>query len=185
MRILAALTLCFALLVPIQAADGAAHHRKHKHAKRCHKAKKRRGHHRARCAHKRKRRSVKHPASKGKLPALSSPTAPAGSPLIGPVPGPPLGRYLSVSSREFSLSLSRPALAAGSVNIELRNVGEDPHDLVLSPDDGSHTPLASWGETASGGVVTKPLTLPAGRYYLFCSLPNHEALGMSAHLSVR
>jgi plastocyanin len=70
------------------------------------------------------------------------------------------------------------------VTVELRNVGEDPHDLVLSP-DGSHSPLASFGETASGGRVTRSLTLPAGRYYLYCSLPNHEALGMSAHLQVR
>ena len=60
-------------------------------------------------------------------------------------------------------------------------------DLVLSPDDGSHAPLASFGETPPDRYQpqTQSLTLPAGRYYLFCSLPNHEALGMSAHLRVQ
>ena len=193
MRILAVLVACVTVVLPAQAGAATAHRHKakHKHARSCHKPLKKRGkahrsRSRRRCAKKRKA-TVKHLAPKTIAPT-QTPSAAAplvGSPLAGGAPTAPLGRYLSVSGKEFSLQLSRPALAAGAVTLEFRNVGEDPHDLVLSPDDGSHTALASFGETGSGGVVTQPLTLPAGRYYLFCSLPNHEALGMSAHLRVQ
>jgi plastocyanin len=193
MRVLAALVLCVAVVVPAQAADAAPHKHKakQKHARRCHKAPKRRGRahgsRRARrCAAKRKA-VAKHLAPKTLSPSQSlQPLGPAaGPPVAGGGPTTSLGRYLSVGGKEFSLQLSRPALAAGAVTLEFRNIGEDPHDLVLSPDDGSHARLASFGETASGGLVTQSLTLPAGRYYLFCSLPNHESLGMSAHLRVQ
>jgi uncharacterized cupredoxin-like copper-binding protein len=70
------------------------------------------------------------------------------------------------------------------VTVELRNVGEDPHNLVVSPDDGSHTPLADWAETGPGGYLRQTVALPAGRYLLFCSLEGHEAAGMSARLRV-
>jgi uncharacterized cupredoxin-like copper-binding protein len=70
------------------------------------------------------------------------------------------------------------------VTIELRNVGEDPHNLVVSPDDGSHSPLGSWAETDPGGVLRRSVSLPAGRYLLFCSLEGHEAAGMSVRLRV-
>ena len=108
---------------------------------------------------------------------------PAGAPGEGPPSqSPALPRFVSVSAREWSLTLSRPAVGTGSVTVELRNVGEDPHNLVLSPDDGSHTPLAEWAETAPGEHLRKAVTLPAGRYFLFCSLEGHEAAGMSVRL---
>jgi len=40
---------------------------------------------------------------------------------------------VSVAAREWTFTLSRPVVAAGSVTVELRNVGEDPHNLVVSP----------------------------------------------------
>jgi plastocyanin len=193
MRILAALVACVAVALPAQVAAASAHRQKagHKHSRSCHKALKRRGKaHRSRSRPRcpRKRRSPrKHLAPRATAPtqAPSSGAPVVGSPFGGGAPTTPLGRYLSVSGKEFSLQLSRPALAAGDVTLEFRNVGEDPHDLVLSPDDGSHTAVASFGETGSGEIVTQSLTLPAGRYYLFCSLPLHESLGMSAHLRVQ
>ena len=63
-------------------------------------------------------------------PPTSTPDAPA----------PP--RFVSVAAREFSLTLSRPLVGAGAVTVELRNSGEDPHNLVVSP-DGTHSPLAT------------------------------------------
>jgi uncharacterized cupredoxin-like copper-binding protein len=89
-----------------------------------------------------------------------------------------------VSAREWSLTLSRPVVGAGNVTVELRNVGEDPHDLVLSPDDGTHTRLAGFSETGPGQLAKLKLPLPAGRYLLWCSLAGHEALGMKATLRV-
>jgi uncharacterized cupredoxin-like copper-binding protein len=107
------------------------------------------------------------------------PTAPPAP----PAPGPPLGRYVSVAAREWSLTLSRPVVAAGSVTIELRNVGEDPHDLVLSP-EGSHDALVNFPETDPGGLSELRVNVAAGRYRLWCSLAGHEAAGMRAALRV-
>jgi hypothetical protein len=125
------------------------------------------------------RRRARKPPGRRTVPVPPAATTPPSAPAA-----PSLGRFLSVSAREFSLTLSRPAVAPGSVSVELRNVGEDPHDLVLSPDDGSHTPLASFAETPSGGVQRHSVALSAGRYLLWCSLPGHEAAGMSATLRV-
>ena len=89
-----------------------------------------------------------------------------------------------MAASEFRLTLSRPALAAGPVTVELRNVGEDPHNLIVSPDDGSHSVIAAFAETPSGDLLTQGMNLPAGKYYLWCSLEGHEAAGMSARLRV-
>ncbi len=64
------------------------------------------------------------------------------------------------------------------------HVGEDPHNLVVSPDDGSHVPLAGWADTAPGATLRQSVTLGAGRYQLWCSLAGHEQQGMSADLVV-
>jgi plastocyanin len=102
----------------------------------------------------------------------------------GAIP-PALGRFVSVSAREYSFTLSRPIVGAGSVTVELRNVGEDPHNLIVSPDDGSHLPLASWTDTDPGTTQRRSVTLGAGQYLLWCSLPDHEAQGMHAQLVVQ
>jgi hypothetical protein len=113
----------------------------------------------------------------------ATPDPPAGTP--GGSPPVALPRSVSVSAREFSFTLSRPLVGSGSVSIELRHVGEDPHNLVLSPDDGSHAPLASWADTDPGARLRKYVALAPGRYQLWCSLPDHETLGMSADLVVQ
>jgi plastocyanin len=115
--------------------------------------------------------------------SLPAPTPPS-TPPAAPTP-PALGRYVSVSAREYTFTLSRPVVAAGQVTVELRNMGEDPHNLVVSPDDGSHTPLATWADADPDAVVPQKLTLPAGDYRLWCSLLDHESRGMSVRLEVR
>ena len=122
------------------------------------------------------------PGRTGEENGRGSPLGGSGGPLG--VSG-PLGRYLSVAADEFRLALSRPALAAGAVTVELRNVGEDPHNLVISRDTGSRPVVAAFPDTPSGAVETRGLQLPAGGYYLYCSLAGHELLGMSARLQVR
>jgi plastocyanin len=114
------------------------------------------------------------------LPAPVLPPTPAPAP-----PAPTLGRYVSVTAKEYTFTLSRPVVAAGQVTVELRNKGEDPHNLVVSPDDGSHTQLASWADADPDAVVPQKLTLPAGDYRLWCSLLDHESRGMSVRLEVR
>jgi hypothetical protein len=161
----------------------AAKHRKKHKTNRCSKRRRVSRRRSSRIARRCSRRRRRHRRVQGR-PRSSAHKQVPGSPLPAPGAPPlaPLSRYLSVSAREWSLTLSRPVVGAGNVTVELRNVGEDPHDLVLSPDDGSHTPLASFSETGPGQLTKLKLPLPAGRYLLWCSLPGHEALGMRTKL---
>ena len=119
-------------------------------------------------------RSIRDP---GRRPARSS-RAP-GARHSAPPP-----RFVSVAAREFSLTLSRPLVGAGTVLVELRNSGEDPHNLVVSP-EGTHDPLASFSEIDPGTYERRSVTLAPGRYQLWCSLEFHEGLGMSTTLRVQ
>lgn len=114
-------------------------------------------------------------------PGPQAPSDPPAGPSPPPAPAP--GRYLSITAREYSYSLSRPVVATGRVTFELRNGGEDPHNLVVSP-EGSHQPLASFADLTPGSVATQGVDLAQGRYYLWCSLDGHEAIGMNATLRV-
>ncbi len=96
--------------------------------------------------------------------------------------GPISARFAAIQP-EFRL-LSRPYVGAGSVWIELRNVGEDPHNLVVSP-DGSHSPLGSFSTLDPGLYERRTVALAPRRYQLWCSLEGHEALGMSVTLRVQ
>jgi hypothetical protein len=104
---------------------------------------------------------------------------------VEPAPDTPtLPRFVSVAAREFSLTLSRPLVGAGAVTVELRNSGEDPHNLVVSP-EGTHTPLASFSEIDPGTNERRAVNLAPGRYQLWSSIELHEGLGMSTTLRVQ
>jgi hypothetical protein len=114
-------------------------------------------------------------------PAPRSPGTP-GSP-GGPAPAQPLPDYVAVTASEWRLALSRPLVGAGLVTVELRNVGEDPHDLVVAPEGGG-APAHHFPETGPGTYTASGMSLVAGRYTLFCSLPGHAEAGMTATLQV-
>ena len=123
-------------------------------------------------------------ASKERLIDLVRPATPPAGPQ-DPAPTPPaLPSFVSVAAREFSLTLSRPLVGAGNVRIELRNNGEDQHNLVVSP-EGSHSPLDSFSTLDPGLYERRTVALAPGRYQLWCSLEGHEALGMSVTLRVQ
>jgi hypothetical protein len=183
---------CAAMLaaVPAAGADAGATGARAKHKSRCGHAKAHRT--RARCARVRRvrvreavaeRLSPSAPGDVGGLGGGDEGGSGGGGSGGGSTPA--LGRFVSVSAREWSFTLSRPIVGAGSVTVELRNVGEDPHNLVVSPDDGSHLPLASWADSDPGTAQRQSVTLGAGRYQLWCSLPDHEQQGMSVDLVVQ
>jgi hypothetical protein len=97
-------------------------------------------------------------------------------------PPPPPAR-VQVEAREFSYTLSRPSVRAGWVIVELRNAGEDAHDLRMRRVGG--TRVYAWPVTQSGGVVDEELRLLPGRYLLWCGVGDHRARGMQATLVVR
>ena len=66
------------------------------------------------------------------------------------------------------------------MTVELRNAGEDPHDLP----QGGGAPVRAFPETTPGIYSAKAAGLSDGRYTLFCPLADHAARGMSATLWV-
>jgi hypothetical protein len=90
---------------------------------------------------------------------------------------------LGVGASEFHLMLSRAAVKAGPVVIELQNDGQDPHDLRLRRVGGTRTYLIPL--TSPGRHTDVRLKLLPGRYRLWCSVADHAQLGMRAVLRVR
>ncbi len=142
----------------------------------------------ARCRTARRRKAA---APKRVAPAPRVPTAPtapsAPAPAAPPAASPGSGAIpparLLVSAREYRLTLSRPHIAAGPAIVQLDNRGQDPHDLALRPGSGAGAILI--GETPSLKIATAPkTTLAPGTYTLYCDLPGHATLGMSATLLV-
>lgn len=111
--------------------------------------------------------------------ALPAPTPPAA-----PEPeSEPEANRLSVKASEYYFILSRPTVKAGSVTVELDNQGEDPHNLNLRREGDEGEPLQI-PETESLQRNVAGFELPAGKYRLWCSLPEHEERGMATTLVV-
>lgn len=90
---------------------------------------------------------------------------------------PPPARMLVFAS-EHRLNPSRRRMPAGRAIIQMRNIGEDPHDLVVRRADGRV--VARMAEVRPGRTGEVRTRLPAGRYRLVCTVTGHEALGMVA-----
>jgi plastocyanin len=99
------------------------------------------------------------------------------------IASPPPPARVQVVAQEFRYALSRTTIKAGSAIIELRNGGEDAHDLVLQRVGGGRT--WAWPVTQPGAVNDRSVTLRPGVYRLWCGVANHRALGMRATLVVR
>jgi len=97
---------------------------------------------------------------------------------------PPPPARVQVVAREFRLALSRQTIRAGWAVLELRNMGEDAHDLVLER-TGTNRILIRWPLAQPGAVVDREVKLRPGTYRLSCTVANHRALGMHATLVVR
>jgi hypothetical protein len=95
---------------------------------------------------------------------------------------PPPARLLAFAS-EFHLGASRSSAPAGVLVAELKNNGEDDHDLAVRNPRGRI--IASTGVVRHGALGRLRVRLRPGRYVLVCTLADHEALGMRAVLVVR
>ena len=84
--------------------------------------------------------------------------------------------------REWTVRPSYRILAAGPIDFNANNRGEDDHNLTVR--DDKDRDLGEL-ELAPGDVGTLTVTLGLGTYTLYCSLPDHEAAGMKATINVR
>jgi hypothetical protein len=115
-----------------------------------------------------------------------------------PPPAPPAtcpepASALGVTARDSTgstFTLSRPCVSAGLVTVGLNNLGEDPHNLFLTPNGPSSEPVYRLPETEPFEVPSLErdegtFELNRGDWYLWCDLLSHEQQGMAATLQVR
>jgi hypothetical protein len=96
---------------------------------------------------------------------------------------PPVPARVQIVSQEFTLTASRHQLKAGAAIVQLYNLGEDEHDLVIQR-VGASRPIGHIESLQRHGVADANLRLRPGRYVLWCSLPGHRALGMQTRFTV-
>ena len=90
---------------------------------------------------------------------------------------------LRVSATEYSFDPGAVVLrGAGPLTIRLRNDGDVAHDLKVrrDGDDVGGTEVIEGGESVSGRV-----NLEHGNYEMYCSVGDHEELGMTGSFEVR
>lgn len=95
---------------------------------------------------------------------------------------PPPARIL-LYAKEFAFNASRKAGPSGTWQMQMRNNGEDEHDLKVRRADGvtiATTPVVLPSSTGTVRVRLRP-----GTYTLYCGVAGHEQLGMRVPLTVR
>jgi plastocyanin len=96
------------------------------------------------------------------------------------------GTPVGVAEREFSLALYRTSVPPGVVRLNVRNFGEDPHDVAVRGPLPSRRTLAISEEILpSHGATVRVRLRKAGRYEVLCTLGGHARLGMRQTLTVR
>jgi hypothetical protein len=89
---------------------------------------------------------------------------------------------IGIGAREFSLAVYRPRVRRGPLKLNVRNLGEDLHDLVVRRN--GHT-FATLAPIKPGTTGTLRLTLRTpGRYQLICTVADHATRGMRATLRI-
>ena len=116
-------------------------------------------------------------------PAQTTPTATTTTATTSTQPGPAptspgAAATVKVSETEFKIALGSTSLKAGKVTFDVKNDGKIPHDLAIKG-MSEKTKLIP-----AGGSATLTVTLKAGTYELYCSVPGHEAAGMKLSITV-
>ena len=93
-------------------------------------------------------------------------------------PAKPAATKVPVSETEFKITLASTDLKAGEITFEAKNDGKIPHDLAIKG-TSDKTELIS-----PGGTAELKVTLKAGKYELYCTVPGHEAAGMKLNITV-
>ena len=89
---------------------------------------------------------------------------------------------VGVAQREFHITPYRRSVPVGPVKLNIRNYGEDVHNIVVRGPRG-FTAVGPNVDSGSGATWTVKLRRP-GTYSLLCTRANHLKLGMKAKLKV-
>jgi uncharacterized cupredoxin-like copper-binding protein len=93
-------------------------------------------------------------------------------------PAKPTATKVPVSEVEFKITVGSTDLKAGEITFEVKNDGKIPHDLAIKG-TSDKTKLIP-----AGGTAELKVTLKAGKYELYCTVPGHEAAGMKLDITV-
>ena len=89
---------------------------------------------------------------------------------------------VSVSETEFKIALPSAKVGPGKITFLVKNAGKIQHDLAVTGPGVSATAKTPLLDSGASGTLT--VTLGAGSYTLYCSVPGHRAAGMAAKLTV-
>ncbi len=115
----------------------------------------------------------------------SQPTAPTGTPEAEP-------NAVSITANDrtmpYSFTPSRKVVRPGDLTVQLINKGEDEHTMDMEKVGPGNTPEGPiiLATSAPSGSKSTPTTVvvEAGTYRLWCTLPNHAAMGMETTIAV-
>jgi uncharacterized cupredoxin-like copper-binding protein len=93
-------------------------------------------------------------------------------------PAKPAATKVPVSEVEFKVTVGSTDLKAGEITFEVKNDGKIPHDLAIKG-TSDKTKLIP-----ADGTAALKVTLKAGKYELYCTVPGHEAAGMKLDITV-
>ncbi len=96
-------------------------------------------------------------------------------------PAPP-ARLLAFAD-EFRFSTSRDVVPAGRLILQVKNIGEDEHDLRVKGPNG--VARAETGVVEPGDLGRITIRLAQGRYQYVCTVADHAERGMAGTLVVR
>lgn len=85
----------------------------------------------------------------------------------------------------YALHANETTLAAGTIRFNVYNFDQDPHTFAVQTADGQQLTTAvsvPAGQPRTAVPVT--VDLPPGTYVLYCTLPQHAALGMRTTIVV-
>jgi plastocyanin len=94
------------------------------------------------------------------------------------------GTAVGVGEREYSIAPYRTTVPPGIVRFNVRNFGEDGHNLTVLGPDGKVVAASPEIKSLKQFALSVRLKRP-GTYRLVCTIAGHKALGMRSKIRVR
>ena len=120
---------------------------------------------------------VTRPAPPPPAPDATTTPVPTATPTPTAVPLPSRSKVV-LDDDPYKVQSAYLTMQAGPLEFNVVNVGMDDHNLSIKG-------RADTEFVPAGGEGRLDVTLPAGTYRLYCSLPGHEAAGMWTTVVVR